>query len=287
MTIYEAPGLTADWLNGWLAAVGVTVLLPEVRLAWSNEASPIARFEGPGVDGLPAKIAAALPSPEQIGALAIRLDGPGGTLSQKAKRVVYSARAAESRRTGDWSLGVAHTDLAYGKYSQSDDVERGPFHAGREGRATLWKGVIDSAVSIQSNDVCAIVELTLAGRGRRVEGAGLAFDCRRLPSSPQVQGPRVVPVVELLGFLGLSLFPVRGDGRNVRQRGWSSEGRSFQYPVWSQFIGAYGIDALIDAADAAAPDRRLALGVTRHYRTKAYEAAGSETSTAYFSELVR
>lgn len=25
-----APGLTADWLNAWLAAIGVTVLVPEV-----------------------------------------------------------------------------------------------------------------------------------------------------------------------------------------------------------------------------------------------------------------
>ena len=33
---HEAPGLPADWLNGWLAAIGVTVLIPGARLRWTG-----------------------------------------------------------------------------------------------------------------------------------------------------------------------------------------------------------------------------------------------------------
>jgi len=42
-----APGLTADWLNAWLAAIGVTVLVPGIRLGWSADPLPVAHFDIP------------------------------------------------------------------------------------------------------------------------------------------------------------------------------------------------------------------------------------------------
>jgi len=38
-----APGLTADWLNAWLAAIGVTVLVPQARLSdpFPNSTNPL------------------------------------------------------------------------------------------------------------------------------------------------------------------------------------------------------------------------------------------------------
>jgi len=44
----ECPGLPASWLNGWLAAIGLLVLEPRLRLSWTSDPSPVAVL---GVDG--------------------------------------------------------------------------------------------------------------------------------------------------------------------------------------------------------------------------------------------
>ena len=42
MTQVPCPGLPADWINGWLAAVGATVLDARIRLHWTTEGTPLA-----------------------------------------------------------------------------------------------------------------------------------------------------------------------------------------------------------------------------------------------------
>lgn len=44
------PGLSANWVNGWLAAVGITVLEPSLRLHWSPDATPVAVVSSPDAD---------------------------------------------------------------------------------------------------------------------------------------------------------------------------------------------------------------------------------------------
>ena len=43
----ECPGLPAEWVNGWLAAVGTTVLDPEIQLSWTPDRSAIAVLHHP------------------------------------------------------------------------------------------------------------------------------------------------------------------------------------------------------------------------------------------------
>ena len=53
----ECPGLPAEWINGWLAAVGTTVLDSELRLSWTMDPSPQQRTSncrGRGLAGQPA-----------------------------------------------------------------------------------------------------------------------------------------------------------------------------------------------------------------------------------------
>ena len=40
MTEMTCPGLPGGWINGWLAAVGATVLDDRVRLHWTTDGAP-------------------------------------------------------------------------------------------------------------------------------------------------------------------------------------------------------------------------------------------------------
>ena len=59
---HETPGLPADWLNGWLAAIGVTVLVPGTRLCWTDDGVPSAVLETEQPVDLPKVVAEALPT---------------------------------------------------------------------------------------------------------------------------------------------------------------------------------------------------------------------------------
>lgn len=282
-----APGLTADWLNGWLAAVGVTVLLPGVRLGWTDEAVPNAVFHQRVETPIERVIAAALPTESDLAAMTIRPQGPGGKLGQTATRETYKARAAEARASGDWTLSVAHTDLAQARKGEEGTVPKGPFNAGMEGDQSLWKRVAASRSLIGNGEAAAQTILrTLEGIEPRVMNAGLAFDGRRFSSGVQhenrLSSPRVLPVVELLAFYGISLFPVRGNGSKVVQRGWTKD-LGFVYPTWSEKLDVWAIDALLDWT---VEGRSSLLGVTRRYRTRDYLKLGGEKRTAYFAERI-
>jgi hypothetical protein len=281
-----APGLTADWLNGWLAAIGVTVLVPETRLRWSEDSVPIAVFHREDSSPLEFALAESLPDEAALSALAIRAVGPGGKLGQTAGRDTYKARAAEARSTGDWTLSIAHTDLAVNRKDEGT-VAKGPFNAGMEGDHTLWKRVkACRELAGTGSDAVDLIGRTLDGRAPRMAGAGLAFDARRFSSGVQhedrLSAPRTLPIVELLAFHGISLFPLRGNGRKVTQRGWGDFG--FIYPTWTEPLDVWAIDALLDLMG----DRDLhLLGIRRRYRTHDYKKIGGEKRTAYFSELLR
>lgn len=283
-----APGLTADWLNGWLAAVGVTVLLPETRLSWTDDSVPIAVFHRKDPSPLEEALAESLPDDTALCALTIRPEGPGGKLGQTASRDTYKARAAEARSTGDWTLSIAHTDLAINR-KEDGTAPKGPFNAGMEGDQTLWKRVRACRGLIGSESQATdLISRTLDGKALRQAGAGLAFDARRFSSGVQTEdrlsNPRILPVVELLAFHGIFLFPLRGDGHKVAQRGWSG---GFVYPTWSEPLDVWAIDALIDLVlmdGVGAPDL---LGIRRRYRTRDYKKIGGEKRTAYFSEPLK
>ena len=51
MTQVTCAGLPASWLNGWLAAVGATVLDARIRLRWTTGGTPLAVLSASDVNG--------------------------------------------------------------------------------------------------------------------------------------------------------------------------------------------------------------------------------------------
>jgi hypothetical protein len=244
---YEAPGLAANWLNGWLAAVGITVLLPGARLAWSVSPSPsaVVWFSGDLADA----VAAALPSIGDIDNLSIARHHPGALreMGRTVSEEVFRDRATLARTSADLSLDITVTDLSR---EENASLAHGPLDPPVPKGITLHERLRATRLAVEE-DVVTSVSLALEGRGRRIPGNGLGFDHRRFPAGANVSTqPFVDPVVEVLAFSGMSLLPVRGDGgARTRQRGWTdapSRRGSFTWPTWSMPLDRWAVDALLD-----------------------------------------
>jgi hypothetical protein len=283
-----APGLTLDWLNGWLAALGVTVLVPDVRLGWTSDVVPSACFTlAQGASSVAEMVGEALPSVDDLGALAIaRQRSDGAELGRRVGLDTYLDRAALARRSGDTSLSSTLTDLV--AELPKEGLPHSPFDPPMPKGVTLWERLVACREAIV--DPRAEVEATFAGIGRRVAGNGLGFDARRLVAGVRDAGPRIDPLLEVLAFCGLALFPFRGNGTQSRARGWTGPaGRrgSFQWCAWAPPLDRWAIDALLDMVGEARTSMALAgrLGISRWYRTVPYQAKGAADSTrAYGAE---
>lgn len=277
-TIYEAPGLPASWLNAWLAALGITVLVPDAKLSWTGGTDPVARLHHPDVVGA---LASAIPDESQLQQLAIARTHPqvSEELPRKVTRQEYLARVVLAQ-TGDFTLGATLTDLCP---DPSDEIAHGPFDPPVPRGITLHERLVRCRREV--DDLEDAVRLTLAGSGRRRPFNGLGFDYTRFfsPTDP-VGGNWCDPVIELLAFYGLALLPVRGDGRSMRPRGWSgrpSRRGAFRWPTWGIALGAPGVDALLDEFWCAGQSR----DVSQVFRSVPYRPRGSADSTrAYASE---
>ncbi|MGH2747358.1 MAG: type I-G CRISPR-associated protein, Cas3-extension family [Actinomycetota bacterium] len=290
-----APGLPADWLNGWLAAIGVTAILPEARLSWTENPIPVATFHVPDDTHLVERLTKRLP-PGWIDHLAIR------HLPRKVLRDEY-AKAAEQTRVpdgtthaGDFSLSASTTDLVRdSKLGEGGQLPHSPFDPSAPGTTGAVRDRLRSCMSAleQAATYEVAIAATLDGRGLRVQANGLGFDPRRLVSGVQAK-PQVFvdPVIEILCFLGLSFFPVRGDGTRAQARGWTgpaSKKGSFTWPVWTPALDAWAIDALLDRFYSDEPRGRLSrLGIRRAFTCVPYQALNkSDPTRAYASEPLR
>lgn len=284
----HAPGLCVDWLNAWLAALGITVLLPGVRLRWTDDPVPSACFVVPRDRPLAELVAGALPSVGDLRRLAIvrsidgRLELPR-TVSLDA----YADRAALARSTRDWSLAATVTDLV--AKPADNGLPHSPFDPPVPKGLTLWERVVACRNAIE--DTTTHAADTLAGRGRRRKGNGLGFDVRRLPAGVQPDAPvSVDPLIEILAFSALVLFPVRGNGAREHTRGWTGppgERGSFRWCAWQPALDRWAIDALLDVLPKARSDPAHAarLGITAWYRSVPYEPRGERDPTrAYGAE---
>ncbi len=56
MTQVTCPGLPAEWINGWLAAVGATVLDARIRLHWMTDGVPLAVLSSAEIDPVDALV---------------------------------------------------------------------------------------------------------------------------------------------------------------------------------------------------------------------------------------
>lgn len=275
MTQVAAPGWTADWLNAWLAAIGATVLVDGLRLHWSDEVKPHAVFTTDRDDPLAEVLAAAMPSREELDryALATRLEGCSHDLKRNVTTAVYQERAAYAREHCDASLGMVLSDLG-------DDargaVQASAFYKGGTGGSpTIHSRLLDVLSYVDSSTI----DRSLMGVLPRVQKFGLGFDTRRFidPSYAVETRGWVDPVIEAFAFFGLLLFPVRGNGKRVRTRGWRVREREevFEWRTWHVPLTSIGIDTLLDMPNPLSAGRR--------YRSVAHSTGGEYGFFGYAS----
>lgn len=278
MAARDCPGLTADWLDGWLAAVGATVLVPQMRLAWSPRLLPHAVLHVPGDDDPADHVADALPSSADLESwpIARRLDGHA-ELKWDLDVATFRDRAAFARHsTAPWTLSAIYTDLSWDREKRAHVIGRGQFATPMPGRNNTigdrLRKLIPAAREVD-------LQASLEGRGTRIVNNGLGFDVGRVGSLADETEMLVDPLVELLAFYALALFPVRGDGRtDARQRGWTGrrgQAGAFRWPTWTDSLDAMAIDALLDCTEPTA-DR---LGVTGWWQVVPFDGRGDRDVT--------
>lgn len=252
METYEAHAITADWLNAWLAAIGITFLVPGCRLMWSDDPKPHAVFHSD--DSLPASLARHLPDSSDLRALAIALthDECSDKFPRKVSSETYRKRARVARQMGDFSLTSTVTDLAL--LDDVGNLRHSSFDPPVPKGITIWERVNACHAALPKPEELPALETELVASltrgGTRVKTNGLAFDYRRLtPPTDPIGESWVDPAIELLAFCGLALFPVRGDGRRERTRGWqraATRRGAFTWPAWKPSLDLAGIDAFLD-----------------------------------------
>lgn len=228
----------ADWLSAWLAAIGVTRQLPQVKLSWSDDTNPAAVFTTPAVELLED----ALPTNADVVEIVIAREHADSAMTFPRNPTLeeFAARAEVARKTGDWSLGSTVSDILPPKRKY---FQHSPFDPSVPAGVTLHDRM-KSALGETSRDRVAD---SMAGSLAPVAVNGLGFDLRRLAASC-VPGEAVVvdPVVEVCAFFGLQLF----HQTERRTRGWKqvsifSPG-AFTWPTWSQPLDWVAIDAVLD-----------------------------------------
>lgn len=249
-------GLPADWLNAWLAAIGITAVVPNLRLAWTREPASVAVFHGvEGIEQLAHAVAERLPTEEQISdcSVATQLADSECVVRRNFDVDCYSDRAKAERARRGWQLAASASDLVQLDGPRAA-VPHSPFDPAAPGTTG---GVFDRLIKCYRrlpNDTGQLadrIENSLQGTAVRDSCNGLGFDVRRLEIGVGVADKTVDIVVECLAYQALRLFPARGNGdkRGVLTRGWStsaSRSGAFRWPVWSAALDTWAIDGLLD-----------------------------------------
>ena len=289
------PGLPADWLNGWLAAVGTTVLDSRVRLHWTADGNhPLAVLSAETVDPL-AALVESWPDAGLLKDLPIAENWRDAVrLQRKVSVDAFAARARSARgHRHSWTLSSTLTDLCVDEHGE---VAHAPFDPAGPG-TIKWLHHRLMKVHSKVEPTAERIRDSLEGRAVRIEDNGLGFDQTRLGSQADDAPKWVDPVVETLAFFGLAVLPVRGNGVDRRlnprastretQKGWlriprERPGRRFVWPAWSQPLDSAGIDALMDVWK---PERRSSwpsIGVQAGWRSVQLIPRGSMDATRAF-----
>jgi len=262
---------TADWFNGWLAAIGATLLVPDLTLDWTDDPRPAARFDG--VDDVISALAAAFPARDELAQLASsrHLDGRR-ELTQKTDVDTYADRATWAREHGDWSLGALLTDLAF---DPKEPVTRSPLNTPAPKGLTITDRFVNAHDDVPG-DVRDGIRSSMSGT-LRVAGNGLGFDVHRLTAPTDPVGNKWAdPVVEVLAFVGLTLLPCRGDGRRQRTRLQRDDG-TIRWASWATPMDAAAIDAFLDT---------VASGSTpANYEARRYQPTNASDPTRAFGAV--
>ena len=289
---FTCPGLPASWVNAWLAAIGVTVLAPCLRLHWTAEDAPVAVLSSAGLDPVEALVAA-WPDEAFLRELPLAESWNGaGVLERKVSVEQFVARVGKARgHPFAWTLSSTMTDLSI---DENGEVAHAPLDPAGPG-TTKW---LHSRL-LRTHELAGPVSEerlrgSLLGQADRVKSNGLGFDCTRLGSLADASDLWIEPMVELLAFFGLAVFPVRGRGvdrrlsrlgdPDERQRGWrkapgSNEPRRLVWPAWRQPLDAAGVDALLDGWNPWHKQTWAAFGVHAAWRSVRYQRRGSADNT--------
>lgn len=295
MAIVSCPGLPADWINGWLAGVGATVLDSRIRLSWSSDATPVAVLSAEDADPVEL-LAESWPTEKTLDELPLACNWNGSSSFRRKIPIaafVERSRMARCHRQA-WTISSTLTDLHVDK---KGEVAHAPFDAAGPGTIKWLHDRLKNVHFMPSNE--QIVE-SLSGVAARVSGNGLGFDQKRLRSMAD-SGPGVLVdrIVEVLAFFGLALLPVRGRGTDERfgsvrpstiQRGWRRvdlrDGMPaqlrFLWPSWSYPLDLHGIDALLDAWQPERQHTWRRLGVHRAWLIVPYRQRATADPTRAF-----
>lgn len=300
MTAVTCPGLPGNWINGWLAAVGATVLDPMLRLHWTAEGVPRAVLSASVIDPVELLVER-WPTRRLVNSFPIE-EGWNGTRDVRRKVPVdhFVERAREARADPySWTISSTMTDL---DVDGNGEVAHAPFDPAGPGtikwlhhRLMRLHGTVEMSRERMAH--------SLMGTAPRVKQSGLGFDLTRMGSQADKTAMWVDPVVEVLVFFGLSVLPVRGLGTDARlhrsarstaiQRGWKRRRGDppgqlrFFWPAWSPPLDRDGIDALLDLWQ---PTRRSTwgrIGIHAGWRTVPYKRkATADTTRGFGAELL-
>ena len=277
-------GLPAGWINGWLAAVGATVLAPRLRLHWTARGHQ-AVLSCAGVDPLEVLVES-WPGAERLSDLPIAEHWrQAGELRRRVsvESFVKRARAARSD-PHSWTLSSTMTDLCV---DANGDVAHAPLDPAGPGTVKWLHHRLLKIHGHLGDPSLESIRASLMGEAKRVRDNGLGFDQARLGSQSDDSDRWTDPVVEVLAFFGLAVLPMRGrgsDGRierrafgDERQRGWhraagSAESRRMHWPAWRQPLDTHGIDALLDVWNPVRRSQWDLLGVHAGWRTVPFQA---------------
>ena len=310
MNEIECPGLPADWLNSWLASIGLLVLEPRLRLRWTPDATPIAVL---GTDNEPNPLALAARSWPQMDRLAaMPIAGSIDGLPDMRRTVpldVFRRRAEFARGKPDsWTLSSTVTDLCV-DVATDRTVRHAPLDPKGPGPIKWLHHRLTKSYARVENPSEAVIA-TLEGCGRRIVDNGLGFDASRIAGLADSADKLVDPVIEVLAFFGLRMLPMRGDGVEIgkagrrkrfamRQRCWhldttqSSWLQCMKWPAWDQSLDYPGVDALLDQwsrlMEQHTRGRRVSrtelsrLGIHAAWQTRSYRERSKSDNTVGFT----
>lgn len=291
MNELRCAGLPASWVNGWLAAVGATVLSPNLRLRWTEHGTPKAVLCAEKEDPA-AVLARSWPSRAIVESMPIRRRWPNSKdLPRNVPVDAFQARGAAVRADPlSWTLSSTLTDL---HVDEKGNVAHAPF----DPPAPRGYIIHDRLMRLHSDPSTEDLHRTLEGTGKRIDSNGLGFDITRIGSEADGSSKWIDPVVETLAFFGLALFPVRGLGTDARigrrvrtstiQRGWVWDGERppqprFIWPAWRLPLDRAAIDALLDLWRADRKGTWSGFGIHAAWRSVSYKPKGTSDVTRGF-----
>ena len=222
MHVFTCPGLSASWVNGWLAAVGVTVLDPRIRLHWTAGGAPVAVLSSVELDPVEALVES-WPDEALLRDLPIAENwNDAGEIRRQVPVNQFVARVRKARgHPFAWTLSSTMTDLSV---DQDGAVTHAPFDPAGPG-TTKWLHHRLLKTHELVGPVCSErLRDSLLGKANRVQANGLGFDNTRLGSLADASDRWIEPVVESLAFFWIGGAPGTSPGSGPQERSLRSSG---------------------------------------------------------------